>query len=221
MTTLCWFSYDHSFCEQTVRKFELKDPTMQTDEALIERIAGQDETAFESLVSRYETRLYNFALRMLGNETEAEDALQETFLKVFRYSNRFNPRYRASTWIYAIMRNGCLDRLKKKSRTVEVSLQQPSVAGGDDGLTLEDNLAADCPGPDQQVAQDELAQRVRSAVNRLPEGQRTVVILKEYQQLTCEEISEVVGCPIGTVKSRLHYAMETLRTQLGSLAKEV
>jgi len=195
---------------------------MASDEELIGRIASKDEDAFKILLGRYESRLYNFALRMLRRSEDAEDVLQEVFLRVYRKAKTFKPKYRASTWLYTITRNACLDSLRKGSRTMTVSMAQP--LGNSDGgkeLTLQDTLEDNSPAPIEEAVEQELSDKVRDAVNCLPEPHRMVVVLREYEQLSCTEIAEVINCPVGTVKSRLHYAMEALRVKLRPLGREV
>ena len=195
---------------------------MQTDETLIKRIALRDEQAFEVLVTRFEGRLFNFILRLLNDRAEAEDILQEVFLKVFNNASRFKDKYRASTWLFTITRNTCVDRLRKNARHPKVSLQDKR--RGDyapDAPTIEDRLPGTGAAPDEVSAEEELLERVKGAIGRLAEPHRAVVFLKQYEELSCEEIADIMACPVGTVKSRLHYAMGKLRNELCALDGEV
>lgn len=189
-----------------------------TDEALMARVAEGDAVAFELLLGRYEHRLYNYILRLLGDAEESRDVFQEAFLKVYQNAQRFDPQRRFSTWVYTIAGNACRDRLRR--RRPAASLDDPLPGGDDESRTLREAVPAAGASPAETAAEWELEDRVRAAIERLPEAQREVVVLREYEHRSCEEIAEIVGCKVGTVKSRMFYAMAALRRMLAPLADE-
>lgn len=187
------------------------------DETLAQRMAQGDTVAFDLLLCRYETRLYNFILRMLHDPQESRDAFQDTFLRLFQHANRFDPSRRFSTWLYTIAANVCRDRLR--GRRPDVSLDAP-VDAVHENLTLGQTLAVADKSPADCAATNELEDRIRHAINQLPPLQREVLVLREYEQRSFEEIAEILGCKVGTAKSRLFYALKALRVLLAPLADQ-
>jgi len=172
---------------------------------LLSRLRGGTRAAFEALLDRYERRVYNLAFRMLGDRTEAEDAAQEIFIEVHRSLPRFRGDARLDTWIHRIGVNVCLQRRRKRAL--------PTVA-----LPDADRSAAPPEGgedPFHSALRGELKSRVEQALERLPEGQREVVVLHGIQGLSYSEVAQALQCPVGTVKSRLSSAFRRLRELLG------
>lgn len=190
-----------------------------TDEMLMSRVARGDETAFEILMSRYEDRIYGFTIRMLRDADEARDAFQETFLRVYRKADTFHPDRSFVTWLFTVARNVCLDRIKaRKRKAPEVSVEAMQESGLDPATEINGEVGTPIENPHESAAARELEEAVRSAIMKLPEGQRDVMLLKEFENLTYQEIADVLQCSVGTVKSRFHYAFLTLKDMLAPLA---
>jgi RNA polymerase sigma-70 factor (ECF subfamily) len=182
-----------------------------TDEDLMLRFQEGDHAAFESLYRRYRAPIFSFLARQRGNRDFAEDLLQEVFARAVRGARDFKHGSRFSTWIYAIARNLAVDEARKARFRVFTSLdQKPS----DDSQALGERLAAPTPGPDRSVVAKRLQDDLICAISALPEEQREVFLLREHGGLSFGEISEVVGAKEGTVKSRMRYALEALRSDL-------
>jgi RNA polymerase sigma-70 factor (ECF subfamily) len=178
---------------------------MVSDEILMERLIAGQESSLESLVNRYEKPLFAFAKKMLREDTGAEDAFQETFIRVYRRRKSFSQGSRFRPWLYQICLNVCRDQLRRKKRRQEVELNEEAV-GADDG-----------PTPQEKAEQNQQARRVRKAILQLPPKQREILILSQYQNLSNEEISDVLSIPAGTVKSRKFTAIRSLAKLLSKL----
>jgi len=176
---------------------ETPDATDEQDRALVGRYLEGDGDAAGGLVDRYQQRLFNVALRMLGSVQDAEDVTQAVFLNAFVKLRTYDPRYRFFSWIYRMTVNESLNLLKRRKRTV----------------TLEDQLAIPAPGaaPDR-AAEDE--DRVGKALMCLKPDDRAVVVLRHFVSFSYEEIADVLEIPVRTVKSRLFTARERLRLTL-------
>jgi RNA polymerase sigma-70 factor (ECF subfamily) len=161
-------------------------------------------------MDRHGERLLNYLLRQLGNETEAADLAQETFVRVYHNCSRFRPEQRFSTWLYAIATNLLRDRFRWRKRHPQVSLDAENEAG----TAIQDALPDPAASPGEQAEANELAQEVRKAVHSLPEDLRTPLILSEYESLSHAEIGAVLNCSAKAVESRLYRARAQLRKHL-------
>lgn len=181
---------------------------MRTDEELVALSQGGDTDSFNQLVLRWERPIYALAYRTLGREDDARDVCQETFLRAYRALPGFKGEAKFSSWIYRIALNLCRDWIRKQRRAPV--MQAP------EGVELAD-LAAE-RGPVESietlVARKQLSDRVAAAMRMLPDEQRTAIVLKEYHGLTFQEIAEMQGCPLSTVKTRLYQGLTVLRRQL-------
>lgn len=180
-----------------------------SDSDLLQRIADDDDAALRVLYRRYSGLVYSLAWRMLGDQTRAEEVLQETFIRVWRAAITFDAtRGRAEAWVVTIARNLALTALRKsRDASVEDHLDEAAaIADGQDG-------------PEQAAVSNDRRRIVQAAVAQLPENQRQVVLLAYFDGLTHNEIAERTGEPLGTVKSRLRLALRrlqgTLRATLG------
>lgn len=183
---------------------------MSSEKALVQQAKAGDRNAFAALVSAYESKIYNLALRYLGNREDAMDASQEVFLRVFRFLPGFQEESGFSTWIYRIGVNVCKDMLAKQSKRNEQSIEVEDEE--EDRRTLD---IVDCRySPEQILENAELRTILSSAIASLPEQQREVVVLRDIQGLSYEEIASVLSLESGTVKSRLSRARENLRKKL-------
>ena len=177
-----------------------------TDEDLVAAVQAGDVAAFDVLVRRWDRKIRGAAFRVLRSDDEARDISQEAFLKAFRSLPSFKREARFSSWLYQIALNLSRDRLRRRRTRVLVSLDEMEQAG-----TV---FAADRPSAHDLVEAGDLARAVAAAVAALPEEQREVIVLKEYQELTFAEIAEVLGLPASTVKTRLYRGLSQLRIAL-------
>ncbi len=170
-----------------------------------------DRRAFEQLVHRYERELYNYLRRYLGNAEMAEDTFQATFLQVHLKCERFEPGRRVRPWLYTVATNQAIDAQRRNRRHQMTSLDRPCRPGADDETgPLVDLLEGEAVEPHAAVEQSERGEEVRTAVDRLPETLRQVLLLVYYQGLKYREAAHVLEIPVGTVKSRLHAAIRKL-----------
>jgi RNA polymerase sigma-70 factor (ECF subfamily) len=184
-------------------------PMTRTDEELVARSKTGDKESFDQLVKRWERPIFALAYRTLGREEEARDITQETFLRAFRALSGFKGDAKFSSWLYRIALNLCRDWMRKERRAPLVAVPE--------GVELEDLAAKG--GPTETVedlaARAELGREVARAMAFLPSEQRQAIILKEYHGLTFQEIADLMGCPLSTVKTRVYQGLSTLRNQLG------
>jgi RNA polymerase sigma-70 factor (ECF subfamily) len=178
----------------------------RSDEELVEACQAGEASAFDVLVARWEDPIRGAAYRFLGSEEEARDVAQEAFLKAYRALGGFKGEARFSSWLYQIATNLCRDRLRRRRTRAAVSLEELEEAGP---VIVETR-----PGAHELLQQLDLARAVRRAVHALPEEQREVVILKEYQGLTFLEIAQSLDLPVSTVKTRLYRGLGQLRLRL-------
>ncbi len=185
----------------------------QDDLPLINRFKDGDSTAFGELVLKYQDRIYNLCRNMLGNTHEAEDAAQDTFLKAYQKLKDFNPEASLYTWLYRIAVNTCLDY---KKRPLWESLLRK--AGEDEEYILEP--LADEPSPEKLYESKQLGLALRKSLGKLSLKLRTVIILKEIEGLSYEEIADILEVSIGTVKSRISRAREELKQRLKKFTEQ-
>ena len=170
-----------------------------------------DTDAFEMLYRRYEKSLLDFIYRLVMNPTEAENLYQETFYRVIRAKKKYKPTAQFKTWLFQIAINLCRDRLRRMKHRSHLSLNAP-VTSQNSGYVEHQDLVAD-PSPDiaEQVESEELASLVKEAISSLPEKEHLVFIMKEYQGMKFSEIAEILDCPLGTLQSLNHRAIERLK----------
>ena len=181
------------------------------DWALVQQCATGDEFACARLVTDHQRMVFQLALHLLGDRQEALDLSQEVFLRVFRMLPQFRGQSTLKTWIYRICINQARNRQRwwrRRHKADQVSLDQHVLAHGDL------RQPGDHTAPDRAYARKELAERLWSALNHLPFDQRTVIVLREIDGFSYEEIADSLGVAIGTVKSRLTRARQTLRDEL-------
>jgi RNA polymerase sigma-70 factor, ECF subfamily len=178
----------------------------RSDEELVGACQAGEASAFDVLVGRWEDPIRGAAYRFLGSEEEARDVAQEAFLKAYRALGSFKGEARFSSWLYQIATNLCRDRLRRRRTRAAVSLEELEEGGP---VIVETR-----PGAHELLQQLDLARAVRRAVHALPEEQREVVILKEYQGLTFLEIAQSLDLPVSTVKTRLYRGLGQLRLRL-------
>jgi RNA polymerase sigma-70 factor (ECF subfamily) len=191
-------------------------PVEELDDAcLIAAFKEGSHAAFQVLVRRYEGRVFNLCLRMVNDEVESTDLTQEVFLKVYRSIGNYQHDYAFYTWVYRIAVNACIDYMRKRKRHGNtVSL---CVAGreGEREAGREMDIPDASGIPDALLEQAQLRSMMMDAIGQLSDKLRTIILLKEVEGFTYEEIADVLGCSRGTVKSRLFRARERLRELLG------
>jgi len=177
-----------------------------SDEELLRRFrSGGDESAFEALVHRYEQELFSYLRRYLGSAEMAEDVFQATFLQVYLKKEGFEEGRRFRPWLYTIATNQAIDAQRRNRRHRMVSLDQRT--GDDDVGALVEMLAGRDQTADDRMAGEEAKEWVRSAVQDLPDALRSALVLVYHQGMKYREAADVLGIPVGTVKSRLHSAL--------------
>lgn len=172
------------------------------------RSARGDADSFNQLITRWERPIYALAYRVIGREEDARDVCQETFLRAFRGIAAFKGQAKFSSWLYRIALNLCRDWIRRERRTPVV--QAP------EGVELTDLVSERGPAESVEdlVSRRDLSRLVARAMRALSEEQRTAVVLKEYQGLTFQEIADLQGCPLSTVKTRLYQGLTLLRREL-------
>ena len=189
---------------------------LPTDEELVARSIEGDLDAFNQLVIRWERPIYALAYRVIGREEDARDICQETFLRAFRAIKGFKGQAKFSSWVYRIALNLCRDWMRRERRAPLVQ-----VPDGVDPMEMANELPATTESLDDTVARREMTSAVARAMAALSEEQKTAIILKEYHGLTFQEIADLLGCPLSTVKTRLYQGLTVLRRELGSEGQKV
>lgn len=179
----------------------------------IKQVLKGDKNAYSDIVSSYQQSLYYVCYRILGNQQEAEDVAQEAFVRAYINLHTFDTKRKFSTWLYRIATNLCIDRIRKKKPDYYLDADVP----GTEGLNMYSQISSDEPLPEEELEKMELKDRIHYEINRLPEKYRTVIILQYIEELPLQEISDILGIPLGTVKTRVHRGREALRKQLGDL----
>jgi RNA polymerase sigma-70 factor (ECF subfamily) len=187
-------------------------------EGLVDRARAGDRAAFARLIDAFKDRIYGYVYRMLGDAEEAEDVAQETFVRAFQSLGSFRGAASFHTWLYRIASNLAIDvaRRNKRQNNGTFSLDEPLES--DDG-DYEREIADESAGPEQVTTTREMQELVRNAIAELPEKLRSVVVLYELQGENYEDIAEILGCPLGTVKSRLFNARAQLKDRLEQLVE--
>ncbi len=174
----------------------------------INRAKEGDMEAFSQLVTLYENKILNYCFRMLNNRGDAEDATQEVFVKLYRYLGSYGEQSAFSTWLYKIASNVCLDYLRKVKRHRDtVSINQQNAEGEEFSISVEDKGLS----PYESAQLGEARRALAKAIGSLGEEQKRVIVLREIEGLSYEEIADITGIAPGTVKSRINRARQTLK----------
>ena len=188
-----------------------QSPFVYTDEQLIARFQSGDERAYIELVNRFRDRLINFVYPFLGDLEQAEDVVQDTMLKLYEKKHYYREIAKFSTWIYTIARNLANTELRKKKRRKTTYISR---------MTREERqyeIPAVQPDLNQNIQNEFIRERINEAIKELPEHFKTVIILRDIQELSYDDISNIVGVPLGTVKSRINRARLQLQAELQDL----
>ncbi len=185
----------------------------ELERSLLRRLVDRDERAFRELIDEHRDRVFNITYRMLGNRAEAEDVAQEVFITVFKQIENFRGDSKFSTWLYRVTVNHCKNRIKYLARRHdrdrdeldETSQQQNGAVNG---------TPVRIKNPDTALESAQMEKLLQEAIASLDDEQRAVVILRDVEDLSIEEICEITGLPDGTVKSRLHRARLVLRKKM-------
>ncbi len=190
---------------------ETRIATQDRDDLLLRRAAKGDEDAFVLLYHRHQGRLYRFALRMTGSAWGAEEIVQDVFMTLIREPKKYDPaRGSVGALLFGIARNRAMKHLERTPR--EVSLEEKNEDGTGGGVALQDNFT-----PANWAETQERMQQVRTAVHDLPPEFREAVVMCELEEMSYEEAAQMTGCPIGTIRSRLHRGRALLLAKLEML----
>jgi RNA polymerase sigma-70 factor (ECF subfamily) len=176
----------------------------------IKQVLKGDKNAFGEIVEIYKDKVFQLAYRMLGNRHEAEDIAQEAFIRAYVNIQSYNINLKFSTWLYRIATNLCIDRIRKKKPDYYLDAE----VAGTEGLNMYSQIPSNIPLPEADVESLELQATIQRAISKLPEKYRSVIVLKYIEELSLNEISEILEMPLGTVKTRIHRGREALRKQL-------
>jgi len=179
----------------------------------IKEVLRGDNNAFGEIVELYKDKVYQLCYRMLGNRAEAEDIAQDAFIRAYINIERFDVSKKFSTWLFRIATNLCIDRIRRKKPDYYLDAE----IAGSDGLTMYSQIPDASRPPDVEVASVEIQDIIQKEMLALPEKYRSVIILKYIEELSLQEISEILDLPMGTVKTRLHRGREQLRKQLRNI----
>lgn len=182
-----------------------------SDEELLAAVRAGDTDSLGTLVLRWQEPLFRFVYRMLPQTEDARDICQETFLRVLKKAHRFREGSRFSTWMYQIALNLCRDRLRKRKRWKLVMSERREF---DEQLATAGTALGADDDPARAAESREQGQAVLRALHEIPPEQREVLVLKEFEGLKFREIAELLGCPESTVKSRMYYGLNGMRTAL-------
>jgi len=185
---------------------------------LVLRSKKGEMRAFGELVSRHQSLVVNFCYRMLGNKEDAEDVAQETFLRAFAAIRKFQPRAKLSTWLLTIARNLALNLIRNQRRRVQSADQ---ACCSEKPVQATDLASSRNPGPDEVLLRKERTEYLHRALLELSDTHRTIIVLRDFEDMTYEEIARIMGCRKGTVKSRLsrargHLAEILLRSEMAT-----
>lgn len=189
---------------------------MSSDEAkLLARLKRRDEAAFNELVRQYEAPIFRLVLRLIGDRSEAEDLTQEVFVTAFKSIDGFRGDAKLGTWLYRVAVNHCKNRIKYFSRRAK-GTQKPFDETVEEGMSdlAAPSTSAQIPRPDEAVEGRQMESILKAALLGLDEDQRELVVLRDVEHLSYEEIQQITGLPEGTVKSRLHRARMTLQEKV-------
>lgn len=189
----------------TSASFNFPSLTSAADRDLVASAAQGLDGGFEELVRRYQRPISGYVYRMVGDYDAALDLTQEIFIKIYGSLARYRPEYKFSTWIYKIAHNAAIDHLRRNSG------RERSLTNGSEADNYELPLESDGLSPEQQSEREERRMEIEGVVRSLPTAYRELVVLRHSQDLTYEEIVEVTGLPLGTVKNRLFRAREMMR----------
>jgi len=188
------------------------------EEKLVERLKRRDEAAFNELIRLYQGKIFRLVLRMIGDRAEAEDLAQEVFVTVFKSIDGFRGDSKLSTWMYRVATNHCKNRIKYLSRRARGSKKEfDEVADRDAIESASMSTSAQVARPDDMAQARQTESLIQTALGELDDDQRVLIVLRDVENMTYEEIQQLTKLPEGTVKSRLHRARLALRKRVVEL----
>jgi RNA polymerase sigma-70 factor, ECF subfamily len=210
---------NHSLKETPPACFIINENMNSTpsSEDLMARVAKGDEEAFEILVSRHQTPLLNLTYRFLGNRAQAKDLAQEVFLRVWQAAKTYEPKAKFTTWIYQIAANLCFNELKSSCRRRWYPFNRSSEGNEN---TFEDTYSSGSPNAEELLLAKERSRQISDVLHSLPGNQRMAVVLKRYDDLSYEEIGQIMDCSVSAVESLLVRAKRTLQEKLRNLEND-
>lgn len=187
---------------------EISDP----DAALMLRVKRGDRAAFAALVEKYKQPLFNFICRTLRDEAESEDLAQNVFLQVYKSRQRYQHTAKFSTWLFTIARNLCLNEIRRRSRHPAESIEEQHAENEDQPQRQYEDKTVHLPT--ENALHSELAAKIEEALADLPENQRTAILLCRQDELSYEQIAEILECSLSATKSLIHRGREALKEKL-------
>lgn len=184
----------------------------QTDEELIIEFLRGNEQLMETIFQKFRTPVFNYAFRLLMNRADAEDVTADTFLAIFSKKYSYQPEVKFFTWLFTVVRNACIDRMRKRKRNVSLS--------GENKEDPQIDVVDEQPTPLQNLKQNERAQYVQIAINKLPQDQKEALVLREYHRMDYQEISQIMNCSLANVKVLIFRGRVNLRKELSSFMME-
>ncbi len=181
---------------------------MEEEKILIARAQEGDPVAFEQLIADYQKRIFSIAYRLAGNIAEAEDMTQEVLIKVFKNLNKFEGKSKFSTWLYRVATNTCLDQSKRNRRYAAYSIDQELET--EDGSIVSE-IADEAPTPEEAAERRVMREAIHAAIAKLGDEHKKVIVLRDIQGFSYEEIARILQCSVGTVKSRINRARAQLK----------
>ena len=189
----------------------IKGGLIVVNEILFKKAQNGDVEAFETLIRGYEKLIYNAAYRMLGDAGDAEDASQEVILKVYRNLSACKASTAFKSWLFRIINNTCIDELRKKKGKSTLSLD---VRLDDSDSRMEDFVLKDETTPESEFLRKDLSKNIQKAIDKLPPDYKAIIVMRDINELSYDEITEALGINIGTVKSRIARGRKRLRDEL-------
>jgi len=185
-----------------------REPEAMTDEQLVRTVLDGDRERYAEIVGRYQTRLVNYLFRLVRNLDDAHDLAQEVFVRVYQALDRFDPKYRFSTWLFRVAQNAAIDQIRRRRfRMVPIGVHEDEHGEMQRGVELAD----ESPLAEQKMVGEERDAAVRAAIDGLPWEYRELIVMRHYGELAYDEIAEAKGMPLGTVKNKLFRARQMLK----------
>ena len=181
------------------------------DIEIVEKVLKGDIDAFSEIIEKYEKMVYNLSYRIFNNTSDAEDMTQEAFMKIYKNLNKCQGKQSIKTWVYTITYNTCIDEVRKKKGKNNISLDM-DIEGEENSFSL--NMPSDEPTPESALIEKEGLLEIEQAINSLNEVNKSLIFLRDIKGFSYNEISEIMGLNIGTVKSRLNRARNMLKNMI-------
>ncbi|MDD5687811.1 MAG: RNA polymerase sigma factor [Elusimicrobia bacterium] len=186
----------------------------QSDEELMMEIAKGDKKSFNELFLKYKEQLFNFIYRQVGNSQLAEDLTQNVFISVFKKAGTFNTDKPFKPWLYKIAVNACYYEYRQQKRNIVLSLDNEIENSNGETVELKEMQSDDDRGPQEEVEKKDEQDKIRKILNSLNENHRLIINMFVYEGISYKEMASLMDCPIGTIKSRIYYALREIKEQI-------